>query len=231
LDFKVDHKKKSLSSSFKNDYNKMKMHYEEMFLSFKKICKEFHDDLEHGKLLIENYQNFLNEIVLQIMLLNEKNMAKEERDQITININEKETLEFIDQQMEKISIGISRLNNIYFSFKEEYGLNVEQLLSKIYIYIKCLNKKEYQSKKKQNMIFAELELNIQELVKICTKVEKYKFLIYAENKKISKEASILDNKINKEKIFKNINSQSRVQKNNVTNILRKVPKGNLQIAI
>ena len=75
-----------------------------MFVDFKKICREFHDDLEQGKLLIENYKNFLDEIIVQIMLLNEKNMAKEERDQITININEKETLEFFLTKWKKFQM-------------------------------------------------------------------------------------------------------------------------------
>ena len=95
--------------------------------------------------------------------------------------------------MEKISNGIFRLNDIYFSFKEEFGLNVEQLLSKIYIYLKCFNKKEYQSMKKKKLIIVELILNFKELGKICIQVEKYKYLIYTENKKITKEACLLDN--------------------------------------
>ena len=130
-------------SSYIEELNIRKIQYEEYFIFLKKICKEFNDDLEQVNLLIENYNNFIDEVIIQFLFLIERNSAMEEMDQITINIDEIENIEFFEKQMRKIVSCLNRLNNIYFALKENFGLNVEQLLNKINIYLKSLNKKKY----------------------------------------------------------------------------------------
>ena len=184
--------------------NKSKIEYERIYMQLKEKCKQYHDDLEQVKCTIENYKVFLNEIHDQLSLTIERNMIMGEMDEITININEKETLEFIDNQMQKISLGISTLNNIYFYLKENFGLNVEHLLSKIYIYLKSSNKNKYKNDKvKLSIIIMQIKENAMELQEICDLFEKNQFIFYAENKKILKEITILQNKIKQEKIIKN----------------------------
>jgi len=200
------------NNSFFNGENYIKkLQHEELFMLLKSICKEHHDDLEHANLVIENYYNFIEELFLQIFLLSEGNMAKEEMDQITINIDEIENYEFIEKQMEKITSSLSRLNNTYDILKENFGLNVEQLLSKINIYLKSLNKKKYQSdEQKQNIIIYELDVNIQELSKICDNFEQEIKMFYIENQRVLKEVNILKNKLSNEKVFKNMDNINKL---------------------
>ena len=123
-------------SSYMEELKVKKIQYEEFFVYLKKLCKEFNDDLEQANLLIENYNNFIEEVAIQFMLLSEGNMAMEEMDQITINIDDIEKFDFFDNQTGKIFSCLKRLESIYFVVKENFGLNVEQLLNKINIYLK-----------------------------------------------------------------------------------------------
>jgi len=198
-------------SSYMEELKVKKIQYEELFVYLKKLCKEFHDDLEQANLLIENYNNFVEEVAIQFMLLSEGNMAMEEMDQITINIDDIEKFDFLDNQTGKIFSCLQRLESIYFAAKENFGLNVEQLLNKINIYLKSLNKNKYQNDaKKQYIIMLQLDENIKELLKICNVFERKMEIFYNENKRASKEVIIFKNKISKEKENKNMNQLNRL---------------------
>ena len=199
------------NSSFNEDYYIKRLQYQELFQELKRICKEYHEDLEQANLLNENYYNFMEEIVIQLMLLCEGNMAMEEMDQITINIDEIKNFEFIEGQMNKIKLCLSRLSDVYYILKENFGLNVEQILSKINIYIKSLNKKEYQNdEQKQAIIILELNNSIQELLKICKFFEQRIEIFYIENRRVLKEVNILKNKLCKETVFKNMDDINKI---------------------
>ena len=197
--------------SFNEDIYIKRLQYQELFKELKRICKEYHDDLEQANLLNENYYIFIEEIFIHLLLLSEGNMAMEEMDQITINIDEIQNTEFIESQMDKIKSCLSRLNDAYYILKENFGLNVEQLLNKINIYIKSLSKKEYQNdEQKQTIIMYELNNNIQELLKICKFFEQRIKVFYIENQRVSKEINILKNKLFKEKVFKNMDDINKL---------------------
>ena len=211
----INNNKTSLSSKFNEDTKKKKIKYEQMSIDLKGKCSQYHTDIEQAKYLIENYKNYLNEINKQITLKNEKSMIKYEMDQITINIDEKENLEFIDSQMKVISSSISKLNNIYSDFKNNFGSNVEHLLTNIFANLRNLNKKENKNDiKKISIIIYEVGAKIEELQKICNLFEKNRNLFYAENDKIFKEVNKLQNKIFKENVVNNQNN-----KNELFNIL------------
>ena len=189
--------------------NESKIKFEEFYMEFKEKCREYYDDLEQVKYTIENYINFLNEINRQLSLQMEKNIVKREIDKITININEKETMEFIKNKMTKISLGISKLNDFYFYLKEIFGPNVENLLNKIYIYLKSSNKNKYKNDKvKLTIIIMQTEENAEELAEIYDKFETYKLAFNCENKKVSHEIKILEDTIKKEKIIRNMNDKN-----------------------
>ena len=218
--FFKDYKKKEEEEIFKennninnNNYNFIeennikKMQFQEIYLKLKDICKEYHDDLEHANLVKENYNNFFEELIIQILLILEGNMAKEEVEQITINIDEIENIEFMENEAGKIATYINRLNNLYSDLKENFGLNVEQLLSKLNIYLKSLNKKKYlKNERKQNIIFYEIEENFKQLLNICRVFERKMQVFYIENQRISKEVDIFKNKFFKEKADKKMNN-------------------------
>jgi len=182
-----------------------------MSVELKRKCSQYHNDIEQGKYLIENYKNFLNEINKQIMLQSERSMVMNENDQLTINIDEKEKLEFIESQMKVISSSISKLNDIYFEFKKNFGANVEHLLTNIFTNLKNLNKKENKNDiKKISIIIYEIGVKIEELQKICNLFEKNKDIFYNENKKINKEVNKLQNKMLKENIANNQNDEDEL---------------------
>ena len=101
--------------------NIRKKNYEELYMKIKQKCREYHIDLEQAKYIIENYNKFLYELNDQLMLQSERNLEKREMDEITININEKEAFEFIENQIDKISLGFSRLNDWYLCLKDNFG--------------------------------------------------------------------------------------------------------------
>ena len=194
---------------------KKKIKYEQMSIELKEKCSQYHDDIEQGKYIIENYKNFLNEINRQIILQSERSQIMNENDKITINIDEKENLEFIESQIKVISSGISKLNDIYFEYKKNFGSNVEHLLTKIFMDLKNLNKKENRNDiKKLSIVIYEVGAKIEELQKICNLFEKNKDLFYKENTKIYKEV----NKLQRE-IFKGNNAINQNNENEVYNIL------------
>ena len=201
----------SLSFKLDEDTRKKKIKYEQMSVELKRKCSQYHNDIEQGKYLIENYKNFLNEINKQIMLQSERSMVMNENDQLTINIDEKEKLEFIGSQMKVISSSISKLNDIYFEFKKNFGANVEHLLTNIFTNLKNLNKKENKNDiKKISIIIYEIGVKIEELQKICNLFEKNKDIFYNENKKINKEVNKLQNKMLKENIANNQNDENEL---------------------
>ena len=219
----IDSNKNNINNNFSNNNNNInrihnnnnndlhnlkqkKIKFEQISIELKGRCSQFHDDIEQGKYLIENYKNFLNEINRQIMLQNEKSQIMNEKDQITINIDTKENFQFIDSQMKVISSGISKLENILYDFKNNFGANVENLLTKIFAHLKNLNKKENKNDiSKMNNIINEVGVKIEELQKKCNLFEKNKDLFYKENKKIYKEVNKLQRKIFKENIADNEN--------------------------
>ena len=219
----IDSNKNNINNNFSNNNNNInrihnnnnndlhnlkqkKIKFEQISIELKGRCSQFHDDIEQGKYLIENYKNFLNEINRQIMLQNEKSQIMNEKDQITINIDTKENFQFIDSQMKVISSGISKLENILYDFKNNFGANVENLLTKIFAHLKNLNKKENKNDiSKMNNIINEVGVKIEELQKKCNLFEKNKDLFYKENKKIYKEVNKLQRKIFKENIANNEN--------------------------
>jgi len=219
----IDSNKNNINNNFSNNNNNInrihnnnnndlhnlkqkKIKFEQISIELKGRCSQFHDDIEQGKYLIENYKNFLNEINRQIMLQNEKSQIMNEKDQITINIDTKENFQFIDSQMKVISSGISKLENILYDFKNNFGANVENLLTKIFAHLKNLNKKENKNDiSKMNNIINEVGVKIEELQKKCNLFEKNKDLFYKENKKIYKEVNKLQRKIFKENMGNNEN--------------------------
>jgi len=211
----------SFSSKFNEETKKKKIKYEQMSVELKGKCSQYHDDIEQGKYLIENYKNFLNELNRQLALKNERSNIKKEDDQITINIDEKENMEFIESQMKVISSGISKLSNIFQEFKNNFGANVEQFLTNIFSNLKNLNKKENKNDiNKISIILNETGAKIEELQKICNLFEKNKKMFYIENDRIIKEVNKLQNKIfnnqNKENELFNIGNYND---NNDENIL------------
>jgi hypothetical protein len=183
------------------------MQYQEFYLKLKEICKEYNEDLEHANLVKENYTNFFEEVIIQIFLILEGNMAKEEVDQITINIDEIENVEFIESQAGKIASCLNRLNYLYSDLKANFGLNVEQLLSKLNIYLKSLNKTKYlKNERKQNIILYEIEEHFKQLLNIVRTFERKMQIFNVENQIISKEVNIFKNKLFKEKVDKKMNN-------------------------
>ena len=204
----------SINNKSNNDLvslKKKKIKYEQMSIELKEKCSQYHDDIEQGKYIIENYKNYINEINRQIMLQSERSQILDENDKITINIDEKENLEFIESQMKVISSGISKLSNIQNEYKKNFGPNVEHLLTKIFTELKNLNKKENRNDiKKLSIVIYEVGAKIEELQKICNLFEKNKDLFYKENTKIYKEVNKLQNKIFKENAANNLNNENEV---------------------
>jgi len=198
-------------SSKNEDNKKKKIKYEQMSIELKRKCSQYHNDIDQIKYLIENYKNFLNEINKQIMIKSEKSMIMNENDQKTINIDEIESLEFIESQMKVISSSITKLEEIFSEIKKNFGRNVEQLLTDIFTNLKNLNKKENRNDiKKINIIIYEIGVKIEELQKICNLFEKNKEIFYNEEKKINKEVNKLQNKMFKENMVNIQNNENEL---------------------
>ena len=142
--------------------------------------------------------------------------------EISLNSNCLYEKENIKQMIEHFSILDNIKNNIFNKFNQGINIRIEKLQ----------NLKSRINRLKQCILILN---NSEKAITIKSKKnypnENYNYFtdifIEDEQENINK----IINEKNKETIFKKINSQSRVQKNDVINILGKVPKGNLHTAI
>ena len=130
--------------------------------------------------------------------------------------------ENIKQMIEHFSILDNIKNNIFNKFNQGINIRIEKLQ----------NLKSRINRLKQCILILN---NRDKALTIKSKKnypnENYNYFtdIFIEDEQENINKIITEK--NKETIFKKINSKSRVQKNDITNILGKVPKGNLHTAI
>jgi hypothetical protein len=142
--------------------------------------------------------------------------------EISLNSNCLYEKENIKQMIEHFSILDNIKNNIFNKFNQGINIRIEKLQ----------NLKSRINRLKQCILIlnnSEKALTIKSKKNYPNENYNYFTDIFIEDEQ--ENINKIINEKNKETIFKKINSQSRVQKNDVINILGKVPKGNLHTAI
>ena len=192
--------KKENKDFYYNDDNEIclknnKKQYEKNFIELKEKCNLFYQEIEQQKKIIENYQNYLDEINQQMKSYSEKLSISDSN----LNINESNK-KINKLNTLKVSDSISQLNEIYINQKNIFSEDVENLLKEISNYMIIINKKKYKNENNLKKIEKNIKDKEDEINNICNILEEMKNNFNEENykdkKKVNKLKEIYDN-INK----------------------------------
>ena len=208
---------------------KKKTDFEIIFIELKEKCNEYYKDIEQQKLIKDNYRKYLNDINKKMNIYNERlNISVINFDGNIENNEKNENLEDIYKQIEKISILIVDLDEIFFDVKKIFGENIENLLNEIQQNLINIDNRKYKNENHLNNIIQNIGNKIEEIKNLCFLFEENKNNFNDKNKIIENEINILKEKeelIEKEKEKNKIN-ENKI--NNIININQDIENDNIQ---
>ena len=208
----------------KDIVKKNKEEFEKKLKDLKEKSNEFNIIIQIQNEVMNDYKDYLNEVIQYINIFNEKiNISVINN---VMNNNDNGKLNEINEQIDKVSVILTELDEIIYNIKNNFAKNIENLLTEIKNNLDNLDKKENQNENNFNNIKEQIKQKFNQIEKVFNDFEQNKNNFTSKNRNVKEEMKKLKNLhkdlakqfINKREMNKSIiNSINNNQNQNIQN--------------